>query len=372
MAVALPYLRPARRSSLPPPRSRSPTRPSQAIRSAISTRRYSTRCSAAGAFTVSVAVALNGHIVHTQAFGAANPYTGEAATTSSRFRIASISKTLLAIATMRLVQDGKLGLDDPVGGRLLSDLGVAPGDPAIAGITLRQLLSHTSGFPEYQRTFFGGGVPTCRDAAKRSLARGLAGPPGTMYQYSNLNFCLIGLLVQDVTGDTYEQVVKDEVLTPLGITDMRVAGTYDTKPGDVVHPTEAGRTFMETLGAAGSWVGTPADLVTVINSLDPTTPEPHLLPPDVAASMTQPAAVAYPHTDSWYGLGLIVWDSGASWGHTGTVENARSMVFHGPNGVSWAVCVNGNVPSSTPDLRKYVDKALATVPSWPALPAGPS
>ena len=88
--------------------------------------------------------------------------------------------------------------------------------------------------------------------------------------------------------------------------------------------------------------------------------------------MTQPAAVAYPHTDSWYGLGLIVWDSGASWGHTGTVENARSMVFHGPNGVSWAVCVNGNVPSSTPDLRKYVDKALATVPSWPALPAGPS
>ena len=68
-----------------------------------------------------------------------------------------------------------------------------------------------------------------------------------------------------------------------------------------------------------------------------------------------------------------MWDSGAAWGHTGTVENARSMVFHGPNGVSWAVCVNGNVPSNTPDLRKYVDKALATVSVLAApAPTGPS
>ena len=132
--------------------------------------------------------------------------------------------------------------------------------------------------------------------------------------------------------------------------------------------------FMEALGAAGNWVGTPTDLVTVINSLDPTTPGPHLLPPDVAASMTQPAAVAYPHADSWYGLGLIVWDSGAAWGHTGTVENARSMVFHGPNGVSWAVCVNGNVPveHARPAQVRRQGPRHGVRPGRGRRPAGPS
>ena len=82
--------------------------------------------------------------------------------------------------------------------------------------------------------------------------------------------------------------------------------------------------------------------------------------------MTQRLPVPYPHADTWYGLGLIVWDSGAAWGHTGTVENAHSMVFHGPDGVTWAILVNGQSPSNTPDLRKVVDRALATVPGWPA------
>ena len=83
-----------------------------------------------GDLTVSVAVAKDGRLLHAQAFGTANPFTGEVATTSSRFRIGSISKTLLADAVLQLVQQRRIGLDDPVGQRLAIRLGVTLGDPA--------------------------------------------------------------------------------------------------------------------------------------------------------------------------------------------------------------------------------------------------
>ena len=239
-----------------------------------------------GALTVSVAVAKDGRLVHTQAFGTTNPFTGEAASIDDRFRIASVSKTLLAVAVLRLVDEGKLALDQPVGDRLIGILGTTPGDPAIATITLRQLLSHTSGFAEYQRTFFGGDVSSCEEAAAAALRRPLVGAPGTVYGYSNLNYCLLGLLVEDVTGESYEEVVQREVLDPLDIDDMRVAGTFDVRDGDVVHPTGQGRTFMEALGASGNWIGTATDLVKVIDAIDPAKPGPHPLGPNWLPEMT--------------------------------------------------------------------------------------
>jgi D-alanyl-D-alanine carboxypeptidase len=319
-----------------------------------------------GALGVSVAVARNGRIVHTQAFGADNPYTGTPAEVESRYRIASVSKTLLAMAILELVEERRLSLDQPVLAGLAKELDVTLGDPAMATITLRQLLSHTSGLPEYQRTFFGGTAANCREAAARGLSRGLAGTPGTVYQYSNLNYCVLGVLVEEVTGRSYEAVVDDLVLEPLGIDDMRIAGTYDAREGDVVHPTSPGRRFMEALGAAGNWIGTATDLVRVVDSLDARKPGHHPLAAGVVTQMLQPAPVAYPHDDSWYGLGLIVWDQGQSFGHTGTIENARSMVFHRADGVTWAVLVNGGGPSNTANIRKYVDEALATVTTWPS------
>jgi len=59
---------------------------------------------------------------------------------------------------------------------------------------------------------------------------------------------------------------------------------------------------------------------------------------------------------SWYGLGLIVWDNGTAWGHTGTVESARTMVFHRPDGITWSILVNGPSPSYSADLRKYIQQ----------------
>ena len=230
-----------------------------------------------GALAISVAVAKDGKLLHTAAFGVANPATGEAATPASRFRLASNSKLLTATAILELVEAGQLGLDEPVLARLATRLGVGFKDGRMATVTLRQLLSHTSGMPEYDRTFFGGGAATCEDAARRGLTSGLIGPPGTVYRYSNMNFCLLGLLVEDVTGKPYATVVQDRVLHPLGIEDMRMAGTYDVQPGDVAHPTTPGRTFMEALAGAGAWIGTPTDLVRIVDGLDRSRPGWHPL-----------------------------------------------------------------------------------------------
>jgi D-alanyl-D-alanine carboxypeptidase len=326
-----------------------------------------------GALTVEVAIAKDGVLVHQQAFGNANPYTGSHATVTSRFRVGSISKMLLGIALLQLVQEGKLSLDAPGAlDPLAKQLGVAYGDPAMPTITLRELLSHTSGFDVYDKTFFGDGAKDCPAAAKKGLTSKLIGPPDTIYRYSNMNFCVLGLLAQLDTGESYQQLVDGRVLEPLGITDMRTVDTYEFKAGDVVHPTTPNRLFMEALGAAGTWVATAADLVKILDAVDPTKPGIHFLTPETLAMALTAPPVPFPHPDRWYGLAMRVWDNGAGWGHTGTLENARSMVFHRPDGITWAIMVNGNTPSNTDNLEGIMDKALASVTSWPAIatPAG--
>ena len=329
-----------------------------------------------GALAVSVAVAKDGELVHTAAYGVANQATGEAVSPGHRFRVASNSKLLTATAVLELVEAGELGLDEPVLGRLTDRLGVTPTEPGIAAITLRQMLSHTSGFPEYQRTFFGGAAANCEEAARRGLTGALLGPPGTVYRYSNMNYCLVGLLLEELTGQSYEAVIQERVLEPLGISDMRMAGTYDVQPGDVAHPTTPGRTFMEALGGAGAWIGTASDLVAIVDGLDRTRPGWHPLSEFTLAQMQLPQPGIPYSAGQWYGLGLRVWADG-TWGHTGTVENARSMVLSRPDGITWAVAISGNAPSNTDRIRTYVDDAFATIgitapPVTAALPPAPA
>ena len=142
-------------------------------------------------------------------------------------------------------------------------------EPMVATVTVRQLLSHTSGFDVYDHTFFGGGAATCRDAAARGLSGGLNSAPGTNYDYSNMNYCLLGLLVEDVTGEPYEDVARERLLEPLGITGMRMAGTFDPDPDEVEHPSIPGRVYMEALGAAGAWVAKADDVVRIADALEP-------------------------------------------------------------------------------------------------------
>lgn len=306
-----------------------------------------------GSDAVSVAVSVDGEIVHRSAMGARVPDTLDAVEPADKFRVASISKTISAITALQLVEEGVVGLDDPVGAVVADALGVTAPSAGVAALTVRRLLTHTSGFPQYENLFFRKQVGSCEEAAVVGLTRSLQGGG---FRYSNMNFCVLGLLIEQLTGQTYEQAVYERLLTPLGISGMRLAPTHDPGPGEVVHRSVPGRNYMEVLGAAGAWVASPADLVTIFDSLDPTTPG--WKPLDEATVDQMKTAVNDPGSpDRGYGMGVILYGGGAA-GHTGTVESTHSMVLDRADNVTWAVTVSGESPSDTIRLAGMVDRAL--------------
>jgi len=345
-----------------------------------------TRLIGSGDYAVGVAVAVDGEIVHTADLGfrvpppfvpptasvapSAAPTDATTTTTTvaapaaepiepgDRFRIGSISKVITAIVVLQLVEAGQLGLDEPVGQRLADIVGATVGDPQVPAITVRQLLAHTGGFASYESTFFRGQVDSCAAAAQYGLSRGLGAPPGVQYTYSNLNYCLLGLLVEDLAGRPYEAVVTDRLLAPLGIEGMRLAATYDADPAQVVHPSAPSRNYMEVLGAAGSWVATPADIVTIVSSLDLAHPGFHPLSQGIVDLMRTPVLTASRIDPSrGYGLGMMVFGDGA-YGHTGTVENTHAMVVDRADGVTWSVLVSGEYPGNTGNLAGIFDRSI--------------
>jgi D-alanyl-D-alanine carboxypeptidase len=305
--------------------------------------------------SAAVAVMIDGRLVHQAAWGERVAGTGEPVELTDRFRIASISKTITAIVAMQLVEDGTLTLDDPVGELLARHLGLAVVDPDAVTITVRELLSHTAGFPQHETTFFGNGATSCADAAAQGLSRSVS--PGAGFRYSNMSYCVLGVLIEAVTGKTYERVVGERLLTPLGISGMRMAGTYELGPDEVSHHPTPGRNFMEALGAAGAWNATPTDLVRILDSIDPDTAGWKALSPDGMAAMRHRVPTGLP--PSGYGLGIINYD-GDAWGHTGTIQNTHAMLLRQPDGVTWAVTVSGEYPSDSNQLRGIMRSALAS------------
>jgi D-alanyl-D-alanine carboxypeptidase len=305
--------------------------------------------------SASVAVMIDGTLVHQAAFGERIAGSGEAVDIDDRFRIASISKVITSIVVLRLSEQGVLTLDEPVGQRLADHLLLPSFTPEAATITVRQLLSHTSGFPKHQNTFFGGGAVSYADAVRIGLT-GALGAPGT-YTYSNMNFAALTVLIEAVTGSTYESVVAEQLLSPLGLAGMRMTGTYDLGPDEVSHHPAPGRNYMEALGGAGAWNATPTEVVTIVNSIDPATRGWKALTPETLAVMRYSVPVEIP--PDGYGLGLINY-SGNAWGHTGTIENAHSMVLVQPDGVTWAITVSGETPGSSEALRGVIGNALLT------------
>jgi D-alanyl-D-alanine carboxypeptidase len=306
-----------------------------------------------GSDAVSVAVSIDGDIVHESAMGVRVPGVAGAVETTDKFRVASISKTISAITALQLVEEGLVGLDDPIGTAVADAVGVTTPSPGVSDLTVRRLLTHTSGFAQYENLFFRNQVGSCEEAAAIGMTRSLQGPG---FRYSNMNYCVLGLLIEQLTGQDYEQVVYERLLTPLGISGMRLAPTDDPGPGEVVHRSVPGRNYMEVLGAAGAWVASPADLVTIFDSLDPTTPGWKPLDAETVAAMK--TAVNDPLApDRGYGMGMILYGGGTS-GHTGTIESTHAMVLDRADNVTWAVTVSGENPSDTVRLAGMVDRAL--------------
>jgi CubicO group peptidase (beta-lactamase class C family) len=137
-------------------------------------------------------------------------------TPDSRFWIASSGKQFASAAILLLVQEKRIGLDDPLR-RFFPD---CPADKA--GITVRQLLSHNSGFAQ---SYVSEGVASREAAVARMLAEPLAGPPGSGFRYSNINIQLAAALVEIVAGMPYSEFARTRLWQPAGLTGTGFAGT---------------------------------------------------------------------------------------------------------------------------------------------------
>jgi len=304
---------------------------------------------------VSVAVILDGQVIHTSA--ASSSKSSRPVNVDSSFRIASISKVVTAETVLKLVDQGLLKLDEPIVGRVADNIGLTLFDERARSITVKQLLSHTSGISNFLKIFFDAGSYDQMGMLTEVLGQPLATQPGSTYKYSNVNYILLGKAIELVTGLSYQDASKQLVLSPLGLQSFRMVGTYEFGPSDALHAVSGGRTYMEQLGAAGAWAATASDVAKLLDSLNADSPTQHLVSRELLDLMKLPATPS-PADPLWdYGLGLRLFVSG-DWGHSGSIENVHAMVVHRPDGLVVCVLVNGATPKETDELIVAINDAV--------------
>ena len=197
---------------------------------------------------------------------------------TDHMRIASIAKAFSGAVALQLVRDGLLGLDDTIGQR-------RSGMPAAwAGVTVRQMLSHTSGLPDYTKS--DGFAEQVRTAPRGFVpptgiidwvrADGLVFAPGSRYEYSNTDNIVIGLITEAVAGESYRGLLDRIAFGPAGLRETSFPARTSALPrpflhGYVVAAGEEDRDVTTFLSPSGAWasgavVSTPADLNAFIRS----------------------------------------------------------------------------------------------------------
>ena len=166
---------------------------------------------------LSVAVVNEGGIIWSKGYGYQDVEEKIKATPETLYRVGSISKSLTAVAILLLEQRGLIDLDAPIN-EYIPDFKIKSRFDKIPPITVRQLLSHHSGLKRDHYKDIIGHNPPHLDFVIEELADDyLALPPDTSYKYSNLNYALLGKIIENVTNKSYSQYMREELLEPLGM-----------------------------------------------------------------------------------------------------------------------------------------------------------
>jgi CubicO group peptidase (beta-lactamase class C family) len=174
---------------------------------------------------VAVAVIRNGQVLKASGFGLSNLEHAVPVTRSSLFQSGSLGKQFTAVALMLQVEDGKLALDDPI----VRFFPEAP--PSWKPITVRHLLTHTSGIPDYdEHTLDYRKDYTEEELSRLAFALPLEFTAGARWNYSNTGYVLLGILVGKVSGKFYGDVLRERVFVPLGMKTAQVISEEDIVP----------------------------------------------------------------------------------------------------------------------------------------------
>lgn len=297
---------------------------------------------------LSLAVTKNGKLVYAKGYGQSDKETLEKVDTASLFRIASLSKFITATGIMQLIEEGKLGMHDLVFGSqgiLGLDYGTPPYPTRVAQIRVRDLLYHESGGwgnSSNDPAFAQSGMDADELISWAIDNRPLTSDPGTKYDYSNLGFMILGKIIEKLSGQAYPDYIKQHVLQPSGVKNMRIAGTKldERLPGEVKYYGQNGQNpygyasgALERIQAAGGWIASPIDLLRVMVHIDGFNTVEDILQPSTITLMTTPSDL------SVYACGLRV-NSSDNWWHGGSLSGTRTWIVRAANGFCWSILMN--------------------------------
>ncbi|MDQ6707424.1 MAG: serine hydrolase [Acidobacteriota bacterium] len=355
----------------------------------------------------SVAVVRDGHLVFARGYGYADRDQGVAVQPDSLFRIISMSKPITSTANLLLMDQGKLTLDDKAFGILNQfqpPAGKTP-DPRLKTITIRNLLQHSAGWDystdpvdpsdDFVRIANAvGSLPpaTCEDEIRYMMGRPLDFTPGSKFVYYNFDYCVLGRIVEKITGQNYEEFVRANVLARMGVHAMRIGRSlpenrfsgevkyYDFPDSPKVAyafpgltgttPYPDGGFPLEYWDSYGGWVASAIDMTRFITSFDGRRGITFLSPAARKAIEARPDIPGWADSSYWYGLGWQIAPQriGATWTANGTQNGSYGYMLRANDGMAWVVLFN-SLPSDDGTFSKEVgsemQRAFDGVTSWP-------
>jgi CubicO group peptidase (beta-lactamase class C family) len=339
-----------------------------------------------------LAVVKDGRLAFAKGYGLADVDERTAAEPTSLFRIASLSKPITAVAVLALAQKGKLDLD----GRAFALLELKPaekGDPRLAEITVRHLLHHSAGWdrdrsgdPMFQSIEIAEAQGSAPPADARAIIRWMMGrpldfDPGARHAYSNFGYCVLGRILEKVSGESYESHVKKAVLEPMGITRMRLGRSLlqdrakdearyaqpDAKAARSVFgggrdvPWPYGGFCLEAMDAHGGWIASAVDLVRFASSLDKV-----LDAKSIDTLFERPPGLK--PAPAYYACGWMVRPVGDRGGmnawHSGSLPGTHSLLVRRHDGLVWAALFNQRSKGDG-EIELALHAAADAVTEWP-------
>lgn len=290
------------------------------------------------------AISDRGRLVYARARGWADKTAKTPAQVTHRMRIASVSKPITSAAVMKLVQDGTIAQSDTVlgpTGRLGTAYGTKNYGAAELSITVDHLLTHTSGFQN-----------TPNDPMFNELSRDHASligwvldnrdpvtTPGSAYMYLNFGYCLLGRIIERVTGTGYADHVLQAIAAPAGIGSMAIAGdtAADRASDEVVYYGQGGEDpysmKVARMDAHGGWIANSPDLLRFLRLVDGRDGSDILTASTVTTMTTGSAA------NSGYARGWTV-DGAGNWDHNGSLPGTFSVLRRRADGTGDTVLMN--------------------------------
>ena len=338
-----------------------------------------------------LAIAKDGHLVFARGYGFANKHENVPFSPTSLFCLASVTKAVSGAAALKLVDEGKLNLDDTLYNVLGKPKMGKVVDKRVFDITVRQLLHHSAGwktdFVGYDQDTYNSmtadGPVSFNELFSWVMAnKKLDYAPGAECHYSNYQFGAVKSVIESASGQTFETYVKQHVMVPMGIVDSELEpekGSYLAgeahRYGPKARQIAGGHGNEKLTGPLGSWEASSIDMVKFLTAIDGTRTKPFLSAKSFAAMIAPvPPPVPVRQNGSTFGLG---WDTaqrtdgGVHFAKNGGVAGVHTFIEHLPDNIDLVFFFNGTGIDQKPKIMgaatQEIHKAVANVRNWPQI-----